>query len=106
MLSKSLDGRRDLDAWAREVGYSSFETYLAIGGRLSAARSDLEQRARRITGALAELQRYAEQPDPIVPAPPREPTIGLEALARLEAERAGEEPVDTGNAAVQGADHV
>jgi len=106
MLAKPSDGRRDLDHWAQEIGYSSFDTYLAVGGRLSAARSDLERRAHRITSAVAELQRYAEQPDPVVPVPAAHSgTIGPEALARLEAERADGELGDTANAQVQGAEH-
>jgi hypothetical protein len=112
MLTKPSDGRRDLNNWAREVGYDGFETYLAAGGTLEAARSDLESRMRRVMGALEYLRRYTEAPAPAQVRQPQPgcgigadlPTIGPEALARLEAETAGE-PVDTGNAQVQGAEH-
>jgi hypothetical protein len=119
MLTKPSDGRRDLNNWAREVGYDGFETYLAAGGTLEAARSDLESRMRRVMGALEYLRRYTEAP---APAQMRQPQPGCgigadlptalspEMLARLQAAASGDpdpadEPVDTGNAQVQGAEH-
>jgi hypothetical protein len=110
MLAKPSDGRRALDNWARDEGYSDFDTYVRGGGSILAARQDIERRIERLQTARRWLgdrtvvePASATGPGGVVVT--HGPTIGPEALARLEAETAGEQP-DPANAHRQGDDHV
>lgn len=112
MLAKPSGGRRALDNWARDEGYSNFDTYIRTGGSLLAASQDIVRRIERLTTALrwiwdfpvAEAEPSTIDPE-VLAAVRQGAAIGPEALARMEAEAAGEQP-DPDNAQPQGDDHV
>jgi hypothetical protein len=94
--------RRALDRWARKIGWSDFDTYVATGGSVSAAMSEIRHAIDELGMALSALRGYAVRDEPT--------SQGLGDYARhleeLEREHSGDEPVDTGNAHVQGDDHA
>lgn len=97
--------RRALDRWARERGWSDFDTYVATGGNMIQAARDIEHRITEMSGALRALRDFSGRDVAEDAAVSACPTIGPEALAAAEADVIGE-PVDTGNAHVQGDDGV
>jgi hypothetical protein len=100
--------RRALDRWARERGWSDFDTYVATGGNMIQAARDIEHRITEMAAALRALRDFsgrAVADEDWKPADSAGPAIGPEALAAAEADVIGE-PVDTQNAHVQGDDGV
>ena len=61
-----VEGRRYLNAWAREQGYSDYDTYLAIGGKVSDTAASLSREMKRIGYALGVLYGAGE-PEPFEP---------------------------------------
>jgi hypothetical protein len=95
MLAKPSDGRRALDNWARDEGYSDFDTYVRGGGSALDARQGILRRIARLTAALRWLGDF-----------PVAQRVADQALAEPEAAVAGDDPPDPGNAHPQGDDHV
>lgn len=115
------EATRALNGWARSQGYSDFDTYIASGGSIGDAVTDINRRRQRLDLAMAALYAWqapsaSEQRelDPAVVTSAElldeheranaRMAIGPDALARVEAEVIGDEPVDPDNAHVQGAD--
>jgi hypothetical protein len=103
-----------LDSWARQFGYSDFDTYIrAGGGSLEDVRTDIHRRIRLLHDALKALSFDEPEPeDPMrltpasagayTPVGSLDLTTGKleEAPAKTE-----DEPPDPENAQIQGAEH-
>lgn len=86
MTQEQLEDRA-LRQWARGEGYASIDDYFAAGGTRAEARRSLEHQRAQPNLALQALARY----EPPQPEPGNgHAEIGPDALARLEAEQAGE----------------
>jgi hypothetical protein len=119
-MSSLQDNRRALDRWARATGWADFDTYVRLGGSIGDAARDIAGRVLWLNRATAALHSYTPPPEPKRPEPPQPElhreeedyerasgrlTIGPEALARLEAEAAGDpHAVDASDLQAQGFD--
>ena len=98
---------RALDRWARDRGWSDFDTFIRVGGSIAEACEDIDHRITMLEDARVALGRYGDnQPEDRKPADSTpNPIIGPDALAAAEADAVGE-PVDADNAQIQGFDHA
>ena len=101
------DERRALNRWARNQGWNDFDTFVRTGGSIAEAREDIDHRIAMLETARTALARYSgkDQTQDERKQDGTPPTIGPDALARLEAEQLGEPP-DPDNAQIQGFDHA
>jgi hypothetical protein len=103
MISRS-DERRALDRWARDRGWSDFDTFIRVGGSIAEACEDIDHRIAMLEHARVALGRYGDNEREEV-AQHDLPAIGPDALAAAEADAVGE-PVDPDNAQIQGFDYA
>jgi hypothetical protein len=96
-----------LDSWARQFGYSDFDTYIrAGGGSLQDVRTDIQRRIRLLHDALKALT--FDEPEPEDPMRFNTPAGSLDlSTGKLEEApaKAEDEPPDPENAQIQGAEH-
>jgi predicted RNA-binding Zn ribbon-like protein len=100
-----------LNRWARDFGYSDFNTFIAAGGSIADAADDIRKRIQRLHHALKALTQLMPTDDlsDIVynTSSTQTPAAVLhewqtDALAQTNTE---DEPPDPENAQIQGAEH-
>jgi hypothetical protein len=101
-----------LDSWARQFGYSDFDTYIRAGGSIAEAANDIRKRVRILNAALQALEKFPAATDDLSdliynPNPSQTPATVLQewqtdAMAQTKTE---DEPPDPENAQIQGAEH-
>jgi hypothetical protein len=96
MTIAEIEGQRYLNAWAREQGYHDYDTYLAVGGKMSDTAKSMRAQMRRIAAAFGVLSSYGlPEPD--------EPTTDQETLQAGVITEADVDAIDPDNAHAQGA---
>ena len=105
-MTSRTDKRRARDRWARDRGWSDFDTYIRVGGSIAEARADIGHRIAMLEDARVAVGRYGDTGREAEDAAQHDlPAIGPDALAAAEADAVGE-PVDPDNAQIQGFDHA
>jgi len=66
MISRS-DERRALDRWARDRGWSDFDTFIRVGGSIAEACEDIDHRIAMLEDARVALGRYGDNEREDVP---------------------------------------
>jgi hypothetical protein len=81
--------RAALDRFCRGEGYADFDTFVATGGSILGLKTELYHQREQLDLALAALGEVftAAQAGSRTPS---DPAIGPQALARAEAEQAGD----------------
>jgi hypothetical protein len=96
---------RALNRWARDRGWSDFDTFIRTGGSIAEACEDIDHRIAMLEDARVAVGRYGDNGREDVAQHDSAPAIGPDALAAAEADAVGE-PVDADNAQIQGFDHA
>lgn len=92
-----------LDRWAREAGYSDFDTYVRTGGSFADVRRDIAKRIQALHDAMTQIE-HRISPDTPRAAPATLAEADLAAASKFAAHE--DEPPDPDNAQIQGADYL
>jgi hypothetical protein len=88
-----------LNQWARYFGYNDFDTFIRAGGTLDEARCDIERRSRILEDALNAIANIQ-----VGVKPPTDASVEAKPITSSDAADAEDEPTDSDNAHVQGAE--
>jgi hypothetical protein len=90
-----------LDSWARQFGYSDFDTYIRGGGSVLDAAQDIAKRIRVLSEAMKALpiEQISEPPGVTLEQAKEVADRGVRQITEPD------EPPDPENAQIQGAEH-